>query len=79
MGDAAKRAHDVPSDPTSVAKSTSPTAPGAGNARMTGTGACVFAPFEEREEAVQWLADVPGGWQGFVARGLNRSAVLALV
>jgi hypothetical protein len=34
MGDAAKRAHDVPSDPTSVAESTSHTAPGAGNARM---------------------------------------------
>lgn len=51
----------------------------AGDARMTGTGACVFAPFREREEAAQWLADLPGGWQGFVARGLNRSAMLALV
>jgi 4-diphosphocytidyl-2-C-methyl-D-erythritol kinase len=51
----------------------------AGDARMTGTGACVFAPFAERAEAEQRLHDLPGGWQGFVARGMNRSALLALV
>jgi 4-diphosphocytidyl-2-C-methyl-D-erythritol kinase len=50
-----------------------------GDARMTGTGACVFAPFREREEAARWLADLPDGWQGFVTRGMNRSPVLALV
>jgi 4-diphosphocytidyl-2-C-methyl-D-erythritol kinase len=50
-----------------------------GDARMTGTGACVFAPFAEREEAQRRLNDLPGGWRGFVARGMNRSAMLALV
>lgn len=50
-----------------------------GIARMTGTGASVFAPFAEYHEAQQWLHSLPDGWQGFVARGMNRSAVLALV
>lgn len=50
-----------------------------GTARMTGTGASVFAPFTERERAEQWLRELPAGWDGFVARGMNRSAVLALV
>jgi 4-diphosphocytidyl-2-C-methyl-D-erythritol kinase len=50
-----------------------------GDARMTGTGACVFAPFAEREQADHWLHTLPGGWGGFVARGMNRSTVLALV
>lgn len=50
-----------------------------GDARMTGTGACVFAPFVEREQAEHWLHILPGGWHGFVARGMNRSTVLALV
>ena len=50
-----------------------------GDARMTGTGASVFAPFAERVEAEHWLHTLPGGWQGFVARGMNRSTALALV
>ena len=50
-----------------------------GDARMTGTGASVFAPFAERAQAQQWLQSLPGAWSGFVARGMNRSAVLALV
>jgi 4-diphosphocytidyl-2-C-methyl-D-erythritol kinase len=50
-----------------------------GNARMTGTGASVFAPFAERAQAQRWLHRLPAGWHGFVARGMNRSAVLALV
>lgn len=50
-----------------------------GTARMTGTGASVFAPFAEREQAQLWLHRLPAGWNGFVARGMNRSAVLALV
>ncbi len=50
-----------------------------GDARMTGTGASVFAPFAERVQAEHWLHALPGRWYGFVARGLNRSTVLALV
>lgn len=50
-----------------------------GDARMTGTGGCVFAPFREQERARACLRALPEGWDGFVARGLNRSNLLALV
>lgn len=50
-----------------------------GDARMTGTGASVFAPFAERAQAQQWLQSLPDAWNGFIARGMNHSAVLALV
>lgn len=45
------------------------------NARMTGTGACIFAAFSEREDAQRILAKLPDKWQGFIARGVNRSPV----
>ncbi|HEY5558708.1 MAG TPA: 4-(cytidine 5'-diphospho)-2-C-methyl-D-erythritol kinase [Steroidobacteraceae bacterium] len=44
-----------------------------GNARLTGTGSCVFAGFDARDAAEAALADLPAGWNGFVARGLDRS------
>ncbi len=47
-------------------------------ARMTGTGACVFAPFRREEQAREVLEQVPAPWTGFVARGLNRSPLLRL-
>ena len=43
-----------------------------GNARMTGSGACVFAEFATQHEASQALASKPAKWQGFVAQGLDR-------
>lgn len=43
-----------------------------GNARMTGSGACVFAEFATQHEAHQALARKPAKWQGFVAQGLDR-------
>lgn len=43
-----------------------------GTARMTGSGACVFAEFGSEDEASRVLARKPAGWQGFVARGLDR-------
>ena len=46
-------------------------------ARMTGTGACLFAPFASREEAQAVFEQLPERWQGFVARGLNRSPLQA--
>lgn len=45
-------------------------------ARMTGTGATVFAPFRSRERAVEVAGAVPPRWRGMVARGLNRSPLL---
>jgi 4-diphosphocytidyl-2-C-methyl-D-erythritol kinase len=43
-----------------------------GNARMTGSGACVFAEFATQHEARLALARKPAKWQGFVAQGLDR-------
>ena len=47
-----------------------------GEARLTGTGSCVFVAFEERAPAEAALAELPATWQGFVARGMNRSPLL---
>lgn len=47
------------------------------DARLTGTGACVFAVFSSRQAAEQIHASLPSKWRGFVARGLNRSPLLA--
>lgn len=44
-----------------------------GPARMTGTGACVFASFDTREEAEAILAQRPHHLDGFVAQGINSS------
>ena len=41
-------------------------------ARMTGSGACVFAEFESEAEARELQAQLPGDMKGFVARGLER-------
>lgn len=43
------------------------------SARLTGTGACVFAAFTEQAAAQAVLAQLPAEFSGFVARGLNRS------
>jgi len=40
-------------------------------ARMTGSGACVFAEFERQEEAVALCKELPTAMRGFVARGLE--------
>jgi len=41
-------------------------------ARMTGSGACVFAEFATEGAARAVLAELPGAMRGFVARGLER-------
>jgi len=41
-------------------------------ARMTGSGACVFAEFETEAEARALHSALPGGMHGFVARGLEK-------
>ena len=45
-------------------------------ARMTGSGACVFAACEDRRQAEAILRQLPAPWTGFVARGCNRSPLL---
>jgi 4-diphosphocytidyl-2-C-methyl-D-erythritol kinase len=43
-----------------------------GDARMTGSGACVFCAFESEAQATRVLSELPAGMRGFVARGLDR-------
>jgi len=42
------------------------------DARMSGSGACVFAEFATQEQAVEVQAQVPETMRSFVARGLER-------
>jgi 4-diphosphocytidyl-2-C-methyl-D-erythritol kinase len=53
-----------------------------GKARMTGSGACVFALFRTENAARQAQRRLPqglsGGMQGFIARGLNRHPLFDL-
>jgi 4-diphosphocytidyl-2-C-methyl-D-erythritol kinase len=48
-----------------------------GNARMTGSGACVFAAFPERAEAERVFRMRPKDWTGFVADGMDRHPLYA--
>jgi 4-diphosphocytidyl-2-C-methyl-D-erythritol kinase len=47
------------------------------DARLTGTGSCVFAAFAEAEQAQAVAARVPQGWKVLLARGCNRSPLLS--
>lgn len=44
--------------------------------RLTGTGACVFAEFNNAQDARSVLTKLPNWLTGFVARGVNRSPLL---
>jgi 4-diphosphocytidyl-2-C-methyl-D-erythritol kinase len=46
-------------------------------ARLTGTGACVFAALPSERVARGIAAQLPAPWQGYVVKGLNRSPLLA--
>lgn len=46
-------------------------------ARMTGSGACVFAPFAAEQDARAVLAQMPEGMVGWVARGLDEHPLRA--
>jgi 4-diphosphocytidyl-2-C-methyl-D-erythritol kinase len=48
-----------------------------GDARMTGTGSCVFARFDNEAEARSAEGQLPAHWRGFVARGINESPLLS--
>lgn len=43
-----------------------------GDARMTGSGACVFAAYPSRAAAEEVFGKRPAGWTGFVADGVDR-------
>ncbi|HKQ14449.1 MAG TPA: 4-(cytidine 5'-diphospho)-2-C-methyl-D-erythritol kinase [Steroidobacteraceae bacterium] len=50
-----------------------------GEARLTGTGACVFVALPDERTAQAIRARLPARWSGYVARGLNRSPLLSRV
>lgn len=50
-----------------------------GEARLTGTGACVFVALPDEHTAQAVRARLPARWSGFVVRGLNRSPLLSRV
>ncbi len=47
-----------------------------GNARMTGSGSCVFAAFESRDAAQRVIDALPRSMSGFVAQGLTHHPLL---
>lgn len=48
-----------------------------GQARMTGTGACVFAELPSERAAMNVVERKPDGWRVVVAKGLNENPLLA--
>lgn len=46
-------------------------------ARMTGTGACVYAAFDSQRKAEKVKSEVPAAWRSWVTRGLNSSPLHA--
>lgn len=44
-------------------------------ARLTGTGACIFASFDTENQARTIANNVPEKWQAFVAKGLNKTHI----
>jgi len=48
-----------------------------GTARMSGTGGSVFLRCADQRSARAVLAEVPGDWRAFVARGVDRSGLAA--
>ncbi|KID58094.1 kinase [Pseudoalteromonas luteoviolacea] len=41
--------------------------------RMTGTGSCCFAVFDDEQSALRVLQQMPSSWQGFVAKSARES------
>ena len=47
------------------------------SARMTGTGACVFAAFDSLEQAEGVKSRAPNQWETYVVKAMNKNPVLA--
>lgn len=48
-------------------------------AKMTGTGACVFASFTEKSAAEAIFKQKPEHFQGFIAKGIQESPILSFI
>lgn len=46
-------------------------------ARMTGSGSSVFAAFDDQQQALDLLAQIPSAWRGVLAKGCNVSPLLS--
>ena len=46
-------------------------------ARLTGTGACVFAQFDSKESAVRAYQSLKDKWQVYLAKGINESPLFS--
>ena len=44
-----------------------------GESKLTGTGACVFATFDSKEQAEKAFSELSKKWDGFVAKGMNQT------
>lgn len=44
-----------------------------GESKLTGTGACVFAAFDNREQAEKAFSELSEKWDGFIAKGMNQT------
>jgi len=47
--------------------------------KLTGTGACLFAQFENEQQAIDIKNQVPTGWNSWVVKGLNESPLSQLI
>ena len=50
-----------------------------GEARMTGSGACVFGAFSTKEEADEVLSNVPSVWSAWKAKALSRHPLITML
>ena len=46
------------------------------DSKLTGTGACLFAEFSDKNKANEVKSKLPKKWQGFVVKGINKSPLL---
>ena len=46
------------------------------DSKLTGTGACLFAEFADKNKANEVKSKLPKKWQGFVVKGINKSPLL---
>jgi 4-diphosphocytidyl-2-C-methyl-D-erythritol kinase len=44
--------------------------------RLTGTGSCVFSEFDNKEDAIKVLEQLPDNVSAYIAKGCNRSPLL---
>ncbi len=44
-----------------------------GESKLTGTGACVFAVFDTRDQAEKAFSRLSAKWDGFIAKGMNQT------